>query len=785
MGDTSFSREELSLQEIIQAVTFFLETLDHRLSQVDTAGQRRQLEAQGDRYAGARDDTYFGVFQRHNSDEYVRISRHGAIHDDESNVLTVNPLSDEAADWSFEPSPVAPIAYKANVEIRNGQLIVMQETGEARQQRLKDVLKRNRDTQLTDIFETIREEQDRLIRSNPQDDLVIQGGPGTGKTAVGLQRLAYVMFEDRGRLGDRGVVVLGPSTAYSRYVANFLPRLGFRKVTVQTYDEFISEAIRVANPDMEILPASDTRAAVRDKNSRAIDRVLIESIWPKSSVPEAAVRVRTDNRKAAEIRRFGREIQDIHDGLRESFERFEISYEDARQRFFLGIIGLFRAQSEENETRLRRRPDEKIRDDLREFIFTFIRETDLAMFFDFTDQLEKHPLLDNELLYLAQSFDKDDIKNAIEILVTEEFEWRRSSSATREEQRNHQILSVASIRQRLETDEVPLRTDTAPAQRQFGSRNRVDLGEFRPVDMTADQTRGLGRAVWQYVIKVLPNRDFTRIASETWTGRNRVFSELKVKQIADLGSRLKRYAADRERNSRTVLHASSTDLALSAICSALIHGSRSRHAHVFMDEAQDLTLIQARALRILIRSAPLTITGDLKQSTTFGSINSWETLLENLGRQVVVHNNLSVNYRVPESIYRYATKYLDDETAFSSTQCELSGGDLEIFETARKTESLARASEIVASFDNAGLIGVVGHPDDLREMTLEDRQDILVTSPMEAKGLEVDHLIVVEPSTWYDQTAESRRAMFVVLTRSTKTVSIVQSSRAFGRIIPK
>jgi DNA helicase IV len=593
------------------------------------------------------------------------------------------------------------------------------------------------------------------------------------------------MFEDRGRLGDRGVVVLGPSTAYSRYVANFLPRLGFRKVTVQTYDEFISEAIRAANPEMEILPASDSRAAVRDKNSRAIDRVLIESIWPKSAVPEAAVRVRTDNRKAAEIRRFGREIQEIHDGLRELFERFEISYEDARQRFYSGIVALFRAQNEENESKLRRRPDEKVRDDIREFIFTHLRETDLAMFLDFQEQIEKSPLLDNDLLVLAQAFDKEDIKNAVEVLTAEVLEWRRSSSTTRDEQRNRTILSVASIRQRLEEDEVPLRTDTAPAQRQFGSRNRVDLGEFRPIDMTADKDKGLGRAVWQYVTKVMPNRDFTRIASETWTGRNRVFTELKVKQIAALGSRLKTYASDRDRNTRAALHASSTDLALSAICSSLIHGSRSRHAHVFMDEAQDLTLIQVRALRILVGTAPLTVTGDLNQSTTFGSINSWETLLENLGRHAVAPNDLNVNYRVPESIYRYATKYLDDDESLAATRCELDGGELEIIETPRKSDSLSRASEIVVSFDDAGLIGVVGDPADLREMTLEASPNILVTSPTEAKGLEVDHLIVVEPSTWYDETPETRRAMFVVLTRSTKTVTIVQSNRAFGRIIPQ
>ena len=791
MQEDSFARETKALHKILESIRKFFDSHQRRLDHVDVAAQRKLLEKEALRYADARDNTYFGVFQRHNSEDFVRVSRHGAIQDNEGNNLTVSNLSDEASDWAFEPSPVAPISYKANVEIRNGQLIQIYETGEARQQRLIEVLNQRRDGQLTDIFETIREEQDRLVRSNPHEDLVIQGGPGTGKTAVGLQRLAYVMFEDRGRLGDRSVVVLGPSTAYSRYVTNFLPRLGFRKVVIQTYDEFISEAIRAANPGMEILPAFDSRAAVRDKNSRAIDRVLIESIWPKTAVPEAAVRVRTDNRRAAEIRRFGREIQEIHDGLRDSFERFEISYEDARQRLYSGLVALLRAENENGEPILKRRPDERIRDDIREFIFSYIRETDIALFVDFQEQIDSRPLLDNELLTLVQTFNKEDIQNAVEILVAEVIEKRLSvdsddpNETRREKQKKIQILSVSAIRQRLEQDDVPHRTLTAPTQRQFGTRNRVDLGEFRPIDMTADQNKGLGRAVWQYVTKVMPNRDFTRIASETWTGRNRVFTELKVKQIAALGNRLKGYASERERNTRTAIHASSVDLALSAICSALIHGSRSRHAHVFMDEAQDLTLLQARALRILTGSAPLTVTGDLNQSTTFGSINSWETLLENLGREAVTPNTLNVNYRVPELIYKYATKYLDDDSSVTSVRCELEGGELEIVETPRKGDSLARASDLVESLSDAGLIGVAGDPADLREMNVADSANILVTSPAEAKGLEVDHLIVVEPSTWYDQTPETRRAMFVVLTRSTKTVTVIQSSRAFGRIIPR
>ena len=77
-----------------------------------------------------------------------------------------------------------------------------------------------------DIVATIQAEQDRVIRATPSGVLVVQGGPGTGKTAVALHRAAYLLYTHRERLARRGVLVVGPNATFLRYIGQVLPSLG-------------------------------------------------------------------------------------------------------------------------------------------------------------------------------------------------------------------------------------------------------------------------------------------------------------------------------------------------------------------------------------------------------------------------------------------------------------------------------------------------------------------------------------------------------------------------------
>ena len=94
-------------------------------------------------------------------------------------------------------------------------------------------LERARTGEMRDIVATIQAEQDVVVRAGLDVCLVVQGGPGTGKTAVGLHRAAYLMYEHREELTDSRVLVIGPNPVFLRYISQVLPSLGETSV-VQT-----------------------------------------------------------------------------------------------------------------------------------------------------------------------------------------------------------------------------------------------------------------------------------------------------------------------------------------------------------------------------------------------------------------------------------------------------------------------------------------------------------------------------------------------------------------------
>ncbi|MBV2367031.1 HelD family protein [Streptomonospora nanhaiensis] len=98
-------------------------------------------------------------------------------------------------------------------------------------------LRRGRTGRMRDIVATIQTEQDRVIRSDLAGVLVVQGGPGTGKTVAALHRAAYLLYTHRAVLERRGVLVVGPNPAFLRYIGEVLPSLGETDVVLRTVGE--------------------------------------------------------------------------------------------------------------------------------------------------------------------------------------------------------------------------------------------------------------------------------------------------------------------------------------------------------------------------------------------------------------------------------------------------------------------------------------------------------------------------------------------------------------------
>ncbi|CAO5185375.1 putative ATP-dependent DNA helicase [Frankia sp. AiPs1] len=100
-------------------------------------------------------------------------------------------------------------------------------------------IERPRSGPMRDIVATIAPEQDEIVRADLSVSLCVQGAPGTGKTAVGLHRAAYLLFAHRERLARAGVLVVGPNQAFLRYIAAVLPALGENAVRHVTVDELV------------------------------------------------------------------------------------------------------------------------------------------------------------------------------------------------------------------------------------------------------------------------------------------------------------------------------------------------------------------------------------------------------------------------------------------------------------------------------------------------------------------------------------------------------------------
>ena len=127
---------------------------------------------------------------------------------------------------------------------------------------------------MREIVATIQAEQDLVIRAPIDQVLVVQGGPGTGKTAVALHRAAYLMFEHRRRLAREGVLVVGPNRAFLDYIANVLPSLGERSVRQCTVADLCVPKVEITGVDDPSTAARKGSAAMLDELAAAALRVI-------------------------------------------------------------------------------------------------------------------------------------------------------------------------------------------------------------------------------------------------------------------------------------------------------------------------------------------------------------------------------------------------------------------------------------------------------------------------------------------------------------------------------
>src|SRR4051812_5351229 len=114
---------------------------------------------------------------------------------------------------------------------------------------LLEEIERPRSGPMRDIVATIQPDQDEIVRAPLTESICVQGAPGTGKTAVGLHRAAYLLYTHGGQLARTGVLVVGPNRAFLRYIEQVLPTLGEVDVEQTTVHDLTARVpVRVTDP---------------------------------------------------------------------------------------------------------------------------------------------------------------------------------------------------------------------------------------------------------------------------------------------------------------------------------------------------------------------------------------------------------------------------------------------------------------------------------------------------------------------------------------------------------
>ncbi|PYC65882.1 AAA family ATPase [Micromonospora arborensis] len=183
---------------------------------------------------------------------------------------------------------------------------------------------------MRDIVATIQPEQDELVRADLSESICVQGAPGTGKTAVGLHRAAYLLYLHRERLRRAGVLIVGPNRAFMSYIAAVLPALGEVEVEQATVEELISSVpVRAVEAPAVAVLKHDVRMA----------RVLQRAVQAQIGTPTDSITVSDGSFRW----RIG--LEPLHRIVEET-RREGLPYGTGRERVRARVVSLLQRQAE-------------------------------------------------------------------------------------------------------------------------------------------------------------------------------------------------------------------------------------------------------------------------------------------------------------------------------------------------------------------------------------------------------------------------------------------------------
>ncbi|WNI18993.1 HelD family protein [Actinacidiphila sp. ITFR-21] len=564
-----------------------------------------------------------------------------------------------------------------------------------------------------DIVSTIQAEQDRVIRSELGGVLVVQGGPGTGKTVVALHRAAYLLYTHRDRLARSGVLVIGPNTTFLRYIDQVLPALG--------ESEVVLSSIGALYPG--VTPTgTETAEAAAVKGDARMAGVLAAALEGLRQLPETAwtVTVGRGSHREEEVR-VGRALCERAQAVA---RRTGGPHNAARPE-------LVERLSAELALRLARdRGGDMDLDGVADLADALVREP------GFQAVVERlWPLLSPEQLLTA-------LFGSPELLTAAMPDFSAAERAALLRARPAQGGPAASWT----TDDVPLLDEAAEllGPPPGGGASRRAAAAARAADL-----------------------EYAKVVLEDF-GEGLVEPELLARQYR--GEDALRPLAERAAEDRTW-----------------------GFGHVIVDEAQELSPM---AWRLLTRRCPgrsMTIVGDLAQTGAPAGLTSWGEALDTYtaGRWRTVE--LTVNYRTPAEIMRVTEGVLRAlDPALTAPGAVRSGGirpwSLRIPRDDRGPALRAAVGKEIAAAPDGGRTAVIHPPKWPAELigalagldgvavfdgpSALDARVVLLT-PAQAKGLEFDAVLVVEPAQILAAHSRGVNDLYVALTRATRSLGVI------------
>ncbi|GAA5143983.1 AAA family ATPase [Nocardioides marinquilinus] len=513
---------------------------------------------------------------------------------------------------------------------------------------LEAEIERPRTGPMRDIVATIQPEQDVIVRAGLDRSVCVQGAPGTGKTAVGLHRAAFLLYAFRRQLARGGVLVVGPNASFLRYIGDVLPALGELDARQTTPVGLCLETLTGRHPKAAVRADDDPAAAVLKGDARMAE-VLRRAVWGHVTAPtEGLVVPRGSSRWRVSVL----EVEDLLAELRERGVRYGAARAMLPQRLAHLVLLQMERRGES--------PDDRVQD-------AVARSRPVKACVD-----ALWPAVDPARLVLRLTSDAE--------------------------------LLAAAADGLLSADEQAMLLRPGPA-------------------------RAPGTARWTPADVVL------------------------VDEAADLVER------------------------------------EPSWGHVVVDEAQDLSPMMLRAVGRRATTGSVTVLGDLAQATTPWGVRDWREALAHLGHPDAVVDELTRGFRVPGEVIELAARLLPHVAPGLAPPVSVrrTPGELVLRRGVEALPDVVR--EVVARPGSVGVIApdarvaeVVGALAEHSPAALggdpgpETDPRLQVVPATLAKGLEFDHVVLVEPAALVaaePDRATGLRRLYVCLTRAVTSLVVL------------